>query len=177
MELLENIVIVGEIARNYFHIFTHSTFFLVIKIFLVIYSTVLIVDVILLVHLGNVRKQLRSMRMGTSAKKTTKSTDVREWQAIMNRLTSHDEQQYLAAILEADRFVYRALEVHGYSGSNFSERLAQIPVGSFSSLPAVQDVHALSNMIIQKGAITITEEQTRNALGVYEKFLKNIDFL
>ena len=177
MESIDIIAMIAEMARSFFHVFVNGTFFLMIKIFLVIYSTVLIVDVILLMYLGNVRKQLRSMRTGTSAKKTTKSADIREWQAIMNRLQSNNEQQYLAAILEADRFVYKALEVHGYSGSNFAERLAQIPAGSFSSLPAIQDVHALSNLIIQKGAVSITEEQAKNALGVYEKFLKNIDFL
>lgn len=157
--------------------FIGSTFFLVLKILLVIYTTVLIVDIILLIHLGNVRKQLRGLRTGTSALKVSRSADQREWRAIMQRISSDDPKQYAIALLEADRFVFRALEVQGYGGDTFAERLARIPGGSFSSLDAVRDAHHLSNMIVQKYEIVLTVEQTRNALGVYEKFLSDIDFL
>jgi hypothetical protein len=160
-----------------FQWFVDSTLFLVIKIFLVIYSTVLIVDVILLVYLGDVRKQVRSMRTGSSARKASKSADMREWHAIMQRAESTDAQQYLVAILEADRFVYRSLETQGYSGATFAERLSQVPRGSFTSLDAVRDVHQLSNKIVQDEKIVLTQEQARNALGVYQKFLEDIDIL
>ena len=52
-----------------------------------------------------------------------------------------------------------------------------IPAGSFSSLEAVRDVHQLSNAIVQKQNIVLTQEQTKNALGVFEKFLTDIEFL
>jgi hypothetical protein len=171
------LVTLGSTVQNLFVAFLHSGLFLFIKILLVIYSTVLIVDVILLIHLGDVRKQLRSMRMGTSAKKTSKKNDMREWSAIIDRLRSDDAKQYLVAILEADHFVYKSLDVQGYGGSTFSERLAHIPQGSLSSLDAVRDVHALSNKIVQKENVQITREQAKNALDVYEYFLQSIDVL
>ncbi len=169
--------IIMTTAEGMFSAFIHSAFFFMMKIFLVIYSTVLVVDVILLVYLGDVRKQLRNMRMGTGVKKTSKRTDVREWDAIIGRLQSLDGKQYLIAILEADRFVYKSLALQGYSGGTFAERLAQVPQGSFLSLNAVRDVHALSNKIVQKEDIQISQEQARNALGIYEQFLQSIDIL
>lgn len=165
------------VVNGWFIAFLNSWFFFVIKFFLAVYSTVLIVDVILLVYLGNVRNQLRTMRKGASTVKTAKKQDTRKWDAIMARLATADEDQYKAALLEADRFVYKALDLQGYGGENFAERLAQLPMGSFTSLDAVRDVHALSNKIIQDKNISVTEEQARNALGIYEKFLKNIDYL
>lgn len=157
--------------------FIGSTFFLVLKLLLAIYTTVLIVDIILLIHLGNVPRQLRKLRTGTTALKASRSADQREWRAIMQRSDSIEERQYAIAILEADRFTFRALEVQGYAGDTFAERISRIPARSFSSLNAIGDVHQLSNAIVQKADMVLTQEQTKNALGVYEKFLKDIDFL
>ena len=160
-----------------FNTFLHSTTFFVVKIFLVIYTTVLVVDVILLMYLGNVRDQLRNMRMGSANVKTTKRKEHREWKVIVDRLDSGDEKQYRAAILEADHFVYKSLNVQGYNGSTFAERVAQIPAGSFSTLDIVRDVHALSKKIIHDKHLRITKEQAKNALDVYKKFLIDLDIL
>lgn len=175
---MEEIVIAFWSAiTGLFFAFFHSSFFLVIKIFLVIYSTVLIVDVILLVYLGGVTNQMRKMRRGTANIKVHKKKDQRQWSGIMERLKSQDVKQYQAAILEGDHFVYGALELQGYSGGNFAERLSQLPVGSFRSLDAVRDVHALSNKIINDKTIVITQDQAQNALGIYERFLADLDVL
>lgn len=165
------------VLTDWFATFYNGRVFFVIKIILAIYSAVLIVDVILLVYLGNVRRQLRTMRKGAGSVKTAKRADQKIWSEILGRLDSDVPQHYQAAILEGDQFVYKALDVQGYSGGNFSERLAQIPPGSFRSMDAVRDVHTLSNRIVQEPQITVTKEQAQNALGVYEKFLKSIDYL
>lgn len=162
---------------EFFVAFWHSKIFFVIKIFLAIYTAVVIVDIILLMYLGNVRKQLRDLRMGTTSVKTSKRTEQKRWKEIMDRLDAKDEQQYRAAILEADQFVYQSLEVQGYSGGNFAERIAQIPSGSFTSLDIVRDVHNLSKKIIQDDELRITKEQAQNALDVYKKFMKELDIL
>jgi len=158
-------------------VFLHSTFFFWLKIFLAIYTTVLIVDVLLLAYLSDVRVQLRRLRKGAESTKTAKRSEWNEWHKIMNRLHAKDERQYRAAILEADKFVYVNLELQGYGGGNFSERVSQIPVGTCSSLDPARDVHTLAKKIIHDDKIRITAEQAKNALGVYEAFLKNMDIL
>lgn len=166
-----------SVIQEWFFAFYHGKVFFAIKIFLAIYSAVLIVDVILLVYLGDVRKQVRQMRKGTKAIKATKRAELREWNAIMNRLKTEDANQYKAAILEGDNLVFKSLDLQGYGGANFAERLAQIPTGSFQAIDAVRDVHALSNKIVHDDKAVVTREQAENALGVYEKFLKAIDVL
>lgn len=162
---------------EFFVAFWQSKVFFAIKIFLAIYTAVVIVDIILLMYLGDVRKQLRDLRMGTKNVKTSKRAEQKRWKEIMDRLDTKDEQQYKAAILEADQFVYQSLEVQGYSGGNFAERIAQIPVGSFTSLDIVRDAHQLSKKIIQDNELRITKEQAQNTLGVYKKFMKELDVL
>jgi len=175
---MEDIFItIFTIIQSSFITFLQSTTFFVIKMLLAIYTTVLVVDVILLSYLSDVRGQLRKMRKGAASSRVLKRTDVREWLLIVDRLNSQDEKQYRAAILQADQFVYKSLEMQGYSGSNFAERLAQIPSGSFASLDVVRDAHSLCKKIIQDDDLRITKEQSKNALGVYEKFLKNLDVL
>lgn len=170
-------VFVIETITHGFEMFVHSVFFLILKLFCVIYSTVLIVDVILLVYLGNVRNQVRTMHKGASNVKTTKRGDVKAWRAIEDRIKTNQQSQLKAAVLEADQMTYKALELQGYNGDNFLERLAQVPQGAFSSTHIIQDVHAISNKIVHGDNILLTQEQTKDILGVYEKFLKNIDYL
>ena len=173
----EYLILFWEMILNIVTIFLESTVFFIIKIFLAIYTTVLVVDVILLMYLGDVRAQLRGLRKGTSNIKTTKRVEMREWAMISSRLNSQDEKQYRAAILEADQLVYKSLELQGYSGGNFAERIAQVPPGSFTALDIVRDVHELSKKIILDNKLRITKEHAQNALDVYEKFLKNLDIL
>ncbi len=163
--------------QEWYTLFLQSTTFFVIKIFLVIYSTVLIVDVMMLVYLSDVRNQLRKLQKGVSNIKATKKSDMREWASIMSRLKSQDEKQYRAALLQADQFVYKSLELQGYNGTNFAERLAQIPAGAYTSLDVVRDVHSLVKQIVAKDDLRITKEQAKNALGVYEIFLQALDVL
>ena len=173
----DTIILIIATIQNYFLMFIHSWVFLLIKLFLMIYTTVLIVDVILLMYLGDVRKQLRALKMGAANVKVSKKPDQLRWRAIMKRLESDDERQYRAAILEADKFVYEAMAEQGYSGGNFAERIAQIPPGSFDTLDVVRDVHTLSKKIIFDDNVRITKQQAQNALAVYEQFLKDLDVL
>ena len=173
----EFLATVWEAIGNLFVAFLQSKVFFVIKFFLMIYTVVLIVDVILLMYFGDVRKQLRQLRRGAASVKTTKRSDWREWNAIVHRLEGDDERQFKAAILEADQFVYKAMDLQGYAGATFAERLAQIPPGSFDTLEVVRSVHALSVKIIRDDKLSITKEQAKNALDAYEAFLKDIDVL
>jgi len=173
----EIFITIWTAAQDGYMTFLQSTTFFVIKILLAIYTTVLVVDVLLLIYLGDVRSQLRSLRRGASSTKVAKKADIREWLSIEKRLKSQEEKQYRAAVLQADQFVYNSLETQGYSGMNFSERVSQIPPGSCASLDGARDVHSLAKQIILKDDLRITKEQAQNALGVYEKFLRNLDIL
>jgi hypothetical protein len=175
--MLEFFMTLWETIQNFFVAFFHSKIFFGIKVFFAIYTAVIIVDIALLVYLGDVRKQLRNMRMGATNVKTTKKEERKRWEEIMKRLESDDEKQYKASILEADHFTYEMLELQGYGGSTFAERLSQIPAGSFSSQNIIMDAHMLSTKIIRDEKAVITKEQAQNTLKVYEKFLKDIDIL
>jgi len=173
----EIFITIWTVTYDVYVAFLQSTTFFVIKIFLAIYTTVLVVDVLLLAYLSDVRGQLRKLRRGAPSTKVAKKADMREWSSITDRLSSQDEKQYRAALLQADQFVFKSLETQGYSGANFAERVSQIPPNSCSSLDAARDVHTLVKKIILEDELRITKEQAQNALGVYKKFLQNLDIL
>ena len=168
---------IGDLIYAWYTAFLDSAVFVGIKVFLVIYTTILIVDIILLVYLGDVKKQWRRHQTGSSVRKPSKKKERQVWADIMMRLESNDENQFKAAILEADHFTYERMGFQGYHGSTFSERLAQIPPGSFRAIDAVHVAHRLSNAIIKKENVTMTKEQALNTLKIYEQFLKDIDVI
>ena len=170
-------ITVGEIAQAWYAAFTHSALFVGIKIFFVIYTTILVVDIILLIYLGDVKKQWRQQQTGSSVRKPSKKKERQIWADIMARVDTNDEDQFKAAILEADQFTYDRMGFQGYNGSTFSERLSQIPPGSFLATDAVRVAHQLSNAIVQKEHVTMTKEQAVNTLKIYERFLSDIDVI
>ncbi|MCK4636057.1 MAG: hypothetical protein KAT32_04280 [Candidatus Moranbacteria bacterium] len=170
------ITTIGEKTSVWYQIFTDSTFFLVIKIILILYITILLVDIILLVYLGDVRKRLREQFKGTNIP-ISKKKKQKEWNLIKNRLKTGKDNEYKLAVLEADHIVEKSLEVAGYNGDNFSERLSQIPQNFFSHLDAVNEAHQLRNEIIRNDNVAITKEQAEKTVGTFESFLKTLDVL
>ena len=82
-----------------------STPFLVLKILIAIYVTILLVDIILLIYLGDVKSQLRALRTGGYYKPTNEKETKRKWKKITKRLDDDDENQWKVAVLEADDVV------------------------------------------------------------------------
>ncbi len=166
-----------DLVQTWYVTFTDSALFVGVKVFFVIYTTILVVDIILLVYLGDIKRQWRQQQTGSSIRKPSKKKERQIWADIMARVETNDEQQFKAAILEADHFTYERMGFQGYNGSTFSERLAQIPPGSFLATDAMHVAHRLSNAIIQKENVTITKEQAQNTLKIYEQFLSDIDVI
>lgn len=168
---------VGDVAREWYTAFIGSGFFVGVKIFFAIYTTILLVDIVLLVYLGDVKEQWRKQRTGSAVRKPSKKKERQVWAAILARTDGNDTDHFKAAILEADQFAYDRMDFQGYHGATFIERLSRIPAGTFSSLDAVRVAHQLSNAIVRKENVHITKEQAINTLKIYERFLRDIDVI
>lgn len=172
---MENLLSLIDILSGLFDTFTHSWFFFGIKIFLAFYITVLLVDIILLIYLGDVRAQLRSHMYGTSKiGEKTKGQSRRDWETIFARLDKDDEGEWKLAVLEADHLIDKAMAAQGYHGDNFVERLSQIPQHAFMMLDDVRTAHTLRNRIIREGDFDVSQEQAHNAVDVFFDFLDNL---
>lgn len=157
--------------------FSGSIWFFIFKILAAIYTTVVVVDVVLLIYLGDVRKQVRAMRTGTNKIPVSKREVMKKWKFIANRLSQDDENEWKVAILEADHVVNQYLAQAGYHGENFAERLGQIPDQFFINIEAVKGAHELRNGIIRDQSTIVTQKHAEDTVDVYYDFLESLGII
>ena len=155
----------------------YSPFFTVIKFFLVIYITVLLVDIILLLILRGVGADVRTAIKGMDIPAVPKSKASKEWQGIKKRLENENISQYKAAILEADRIADDILSKIGYKGKNMAERLKQVKSGQLENVEDLKDAHKVRNRIIYEKDFTIDKKTAENIIKIYEDLLKDLDYI
>jgi len=160
--------------------FYNSGAFSVIKFLLGIYAIIVFVDIILLlVHRGlggNIRETLTGMNIPqelTSKKKKTRAM----WSKIRQRLESANEAEYKMAIIEADDIINELVRGLGYKGENFGERLSNIPDAQIANIEGMKQAHELRNRIIHDENLTLSREESDNALSHYEEFLRSFQVL
>jgi hypothetical protein len=162
---------------RFFVSFQDSTFFTVIKFILAVYATVLFVDIILLLFLRGLGKDFRKMIRGADLPPLTKDKFQLRWDKIVKRLTSTNQSQYKAAILEADNLTDEMLKKIGYSGKDMSERLENANSNQIENLEELKKTHQLRNRIVYEENFSIDLETAKKTIAEYEKFLKFIDIL
>lgn len=172
----EIFITIGENVGEWYQAFTGTTFYFVLKIILIIYVTILLVDIILLIYLSGPQKRLRAQLRGANVP-ISKKKKQKEWKIVKNRLNSNNENQYKLAILEADHLVEKALEDKGYNGDNFSEKISQVPQHFSSRIGLVNQSHQLRNDIIRNDGAVIAKDQAEEAVEAFEGFLKALDIL
>ena len=150
--------------------FLDSPIMFVIKIIIGFYCTVLILDIVMLVYLGDVSKKMRQLKYGDDVvpKKTGKVK--KSWSKIQEKLDSNDENKWKLAILEAEVFLDQDLIGLGYRGENFIDKINKIPLGTFESLEKIKKIHEIRNKIIKDPNFEISHGQAIIAIETFEKF-------
>jgi len=155
----------------------YSPFFTVIKFFLVVYITVLLVDIILLLILRGVGADLRTAVKGMDMPAVSKNKALKKWQSVKDRLKSENISQYKAAILEADRIADDILSKIGYKGKNMAERLEQVKPGQLENVEDLKGAHKVRNRIVYEKDFTIDKKTAGSVIEVYEDLLKELDYI
>ncbi|MFZ1654802.1 MAG: hypothetical protein WAT84_03160 [Candidatus Moraniibacteriota bacterium] len=156
-------------------IVSQSAVFTVLKVFLVVYSLVLIADVILLVLMRGVTGNLKVQIYGTARPLIRKNEATKKWESIERRLESDNPSHYKVAILEADHFADSLLKESGFDGENMSERLANMHPGQLQSYQGLSEAHAIRNRIVNEPAFTLDREQAQDILEKYKGLLIELE--
>ncbi|MDD5397198.1 MAG: hypothetical protein PHW24_04020 [Candidatus Moranbacteria bacterium] len=163
-----------EILRNFYH----SPFMLGVKIFLGLYVAVLFVDIVLLLVLRDVGWHLRVGLKGMDVPLVSKSKMQKRWDKVKSRLQSDSPSQYKVAIIEADAIAEEILTGIGYKGANMGEKLEQIePAHLDDHTEALKGAHEIRNRIVHEADFAVDARMAEAVVGVYENFLKYLDFL
>lgn len=108
----------------------------------------------------------------------SKSKMQKRWDKIKSRLKSPSASQYKVAIIEADALADEILGGIGYSGANMTEKLEQVGKAHLDDhLDSLREVHLIRNKIIHETDYEINQEAAAAVLGVYENFLKYLEYL
>lgn len=158
--------------------FYHSTFMLVVKIFIGIYLLILLVDIVLMLILRNVPQHLRVGLKGSDLPLISKSKMQKRWDKVKKRLDNENPSQYKVAIIEADKIAEDILDGIGYKGANMTEKLEQVgPAHLDDHLEALKGAHEIRNKIVHQADYEISHEAAEAVVGVYESFLKYLEFM
>ncbi len=157
------------------NIITQSAIFSLIKAFLVIYSLVMIANVVMLLLMRGVTGNLKVQLYGTTRPIIKKSEATKKWESVERRLDSDNASHYKVAILEADHFCDDLLKESGFDGENMSERLANIHPGQLQSYAGLSEAHSVRNRIVNEPTFTLDREQAKDYLEKYKGLLIELE--
>ncbi|TXH07154.1 MAG: hypothetical protein E6R05_00720 [Candidatus Moraniibacteriota bacterium] len=154
-----------------------SLVFTVLKWFLMIYTIVLLVDVVLLILMRGVTENLKVQLYGTTRPILSKNKAEERWRHIERRLESDNPSQYKVAVLEADQYADEILKESGYDGANMGERLAGINPGQLQSYEALKAAHEVRNRIVREQNFVVTRDQAEELMSHYKSLLVELELL
>lgn len=152
-----------------------SWFIAVLKFIVLIYTIVIIIDVILILMLTDIKASMRENLTGGHRPTGSRGKYIKRWETILSRLESDNPSQYKVAILEADVFAEEILNSLGYHGSNMKERLDHMKDYDIETKDELVTAHAVRNRIIQESHFEPTREEAEATLRHFSNFFKEAD--
>lgn len=154
-----------------------SRLFLILKFLAGVYSTVLFIDIVLLLFLRGLKGNIRVGLKGIAMPSESKGKMSKRWSTLLKRLESGNPSQYKVSILEADAIVEDVLDKIGYAGGNMTERLAKANSVQIENLEDLRIAHEVRNDIVYNQDYEVTLEEAKNTISVFERFLTDLDVM
>lgn len=165
------------LAANVFNQTTDSSLFLFIKIFLMVYTIVLVIDLFFLLYFKGIGSDVRKGLTGMDMPYVSKGKMEKKWDKVKERLKTGSVSQYKVAILEADSIVDDIIGRIGHGGGNMTEKLEQLKAGQLDYQEELLEVHQIRNKIVHDENFIVDRELAEKTVGVYEKFLRYLEFM
>ena len=96
------------------------------------------------------------------------------WEKIVVQAEVNPPQSYSLAIIEADKFVDDVLKKMGLPGEHMADRLERLNNDNLRTLDKVWRVHRIRNELVHSPDFNISSVDTKDILGVYQKFLEEL---
>ncbi|HXK32374.1 MAG: hypothetical protein A2Z68_01625 [Candidatus Nealsonbacteria bacterium RBG_13_38_11] len=99
----------------------------------------------------------------------------KDWRKILARLDTGLESEYKLTVIEADNTMNDILKKMGYGGASLEESLEKLTVATLSNIEELKEAHQIRNNIVRDPDYKLTLDETKKALGIYEKALRDLD--
>jgi hypothetical protein len=98
----------------------------------------------------------------------------KQWGKITARLDTGLESEYKLAIIEADSMMDDTLKRMGYSGESLGERLEKLTSATLPNIEDIKQAHQTRNNIIHDPDYSLSLDDARSLLGVYERAFRDL---
>jgi len=142
-----------------------------------IYSIVLLADIVMILFLRGVGKDARKSRYGADMPVAHKKTITKQWQTVEGHLSSHLENDWKIALLEADRIVSQVLDIAGLKGENFREKVENAHENQIEQKEELLRAHEVRNAIIRDHDYILSSEQAQETVEIFKTFLHHWEAL
>ena len=100
-----------------------------------------------------------------------------KWLQVKKRMESANPSDWKMAVLQADGILDDLLKRMGYDGDGLGERLKKIEPEDFDSLDDVWVAHKMRNRIAHEPESQLTREDVEKAISLFEKGLKEFEYI
>ena len=106
-----------------------------------------------------------------------KNKNQEDWDKILAGGKSENENDRKQAVISADSLIEKILGMAVYSGENLGEKLKNIEPADLDSLDALWEAHKIRNRIAHEAGYQLLKEDSEKALALFEKALKELEYI
>lgn len=97
------------------------------------------------------------------------------WKHIREELLSDNNSDWKLAVIEADIYMDKVLDDHGFHGDTTSDKLKQVTADKLPSISIAWEVHKVRNRIAHEGSsFVLTLPEARRMLTFYEMIFTDL---
>ena len=101
----------------------------------------------------------------------------KKWKKILKRFERGTETEWKLAIIDADDLLNEILKRMGYEGETLGEKLKKVKKTILPNLDEVFQAHKIKSDIIHDPGYSLSFEQAKKVLEIYQRALSNIEAL
>ena len=172
-------------TAGFFNYLFSENFFYLLKIFASLFVIALITGIlyllVLLYELQNpaTTKKAAAEEVGATAAGFDGAPVKNEtWEHIRTRILSDNTSEWRIAIIEADIYLDKSLDLQGFYGDTLGDKLKKITDTQLPSIQLAWEGHKIRNLIAHEGAgYVLTQPEARRALSYYEIVFRDLGLI
>jgi len=157
---------------------SYNDFIFPLQVISVVVSTLLLLTIVFLIiklrkPIGQSLKTVGEIAF-VSENELPRKEFAQNWQNILNKVESGDENSYKIAVIEADKMLDDVLKRIGCAGADMGERLKQITPRQLSNIDEIWQAHKARNRIAHEPEFRLTQSQAKRAVEIFQRALEDL---
>jgi hypothetical protein len=167
-----------SILGNNSRIYNFWTYFVPISIFISLLLIIGLIYIFLRMYQIRKREQSELIEIFDTISGNQITSSQKRWKEIVDHSQSINQNDWRAAIIEADIMLDELLDAQGYKGDTMGEKMKQIERSDFNSIDAAWEAHKARNLIAHEGSgYELNQREIRRIVELYERVFREFHFI